>query len=83
VANGNGNAGTPARSTSRALRYGSGAPKVPSPVQQQPESRFELEEDPSFTQDRNVQVCSSIFVARLKFLSMFAFHNLFLAMFGS
>ena len=63
--NGNGNAGTPARSTSRALRYGSGAPKVPSPVQQQPESRFELEEDPSFTQDRNVQVCSSIFVARL------------------
>ena len=67
VVNGNGNGGTPARSTSRALRYGSGAPKVPSPVQQQPESRFELEEDPSFTQDRNVQVCSSIFVAQFDF----------------
>ena len=83
VVNGNGNGGTPARSTSRALRYGSGAPKVPSPVQQQPESRFELEEDPSFTQDRNVQVCSSIFVAQLKFPSMFAFHNLFLTKYGS
>ena len=77
VVNGNGNAGTPARSTSRALRYGSGAPKVPSPVQQQPESRFELEEDPSFTQDRNVQVCSSIFVARLSsFCQCSLFHNL-------
>lgn len=69
----NGNAGTPARSTSRALRYGSGAPKAPSPVQQQPESRFELEEDPSFSQDRNVQVCFSTFVAQLGFLSVFSF----------